>query len=444
MDFDDFDDINLTPEPPEEPEKKEEDKADIDEIAKSLGGSEIEQPEEPALPSDDEFTIPEIDESMSLNPDRLEEDETGPAESQIEKDDSVADPGDISLEGLDIEEPMIEEENRDTAEDAGEEVSVHGGEAQESGEDVSLVGMDSSEESSVLETETDGSSTEVESDSVLDLEETDLSAVSFDDEDFSLDSVEEEKKEEEQSDEIDESSFVIDGTNDLESAESLDMDTDQEQEIPSEIDVNISGPEDMIDSVIKDDDFDKDLEEKIPVSETEKQQETGTDTAESGVWEEEPAEEERAGTGGDVKKKKKLNIPVIVLIILAVGGGYYIYSSLFSKPAPPPRTPVRAAAPKTSAKPVVTNKYIYPNSDNVLKDKNEGVLTYIYSTEAGIGALYDFYKGRLSSMKYDTSQDDYSAGVKNAHIVYTKGNSVVAVVLRDRGSSRSVVLSYVE
>ncbi|MFC2062070.1 hypothetical protein ACFLUV_06125 [Elusimicrobiota bacterium] len=142
------------------------------------------------------------------------------------------------------------------------------------------------------------------------------------------------------------------------------------------------------------------------------------------------------------KKKSKAPMIFVVLLILA-GAGYYfgIHSKAEKKSAPVRKTKPAAARRK---KPASANPYVYPGVEIFQKDKNEGITTYVYSSDTGLNAIYRFYLSKMAKMNYTLKSDNFRAGKKYVHLIYSKGTKNCAIVINQRNNKVDTVVSYVE
>ncbi|MBN2407011.1 MAG: hypothetical protein JXJ19_04890 [Elusimicrobia bacterium] len=143
------------------------------------------------------------------------------------------------------------------------------------------------------------------------------------------------------------------------------------------------------------------------------------------------------------KKKGKSSVFLIVLLVLAAAGGAYYYFYMGGKKSAP--------AVKAVEKPVTASRedekpadpYVYTGVNNFQRDINEGLVTYVYKTDAPLDKVYEYYKNKMISMKYTLKTDKFEQEDKYAHIVFTKNEKDCSILIISKDGKVSAVISFV-
>jgi hypothetical protein len=144
------------------------------------------------------------------------------------------------------------------------------------------------------------------------------------------------------------------------------------------------------------------------------------------------------------RQKGKSKLPqILFLLLLVAGAGYYFLFMKNTKPVAV-KTPVRQQLRKTvvkkpSLKPVVKieDPYIFSGAGNIQKDVNEGIITYVYDTDATFNDVQEFYRQKIKEFNCVIKMDDFKPGRKYAHLVFSEKG-------KDYSNKVCVVMSHVQ
>lgn len=153
----------------------------------------------------------------------------------------------------------------------------------------------------------------------------------------------------------------------------------------------------------------------------------------------------------DKPKKKRKPLLLFFLILIITGGGYFYFGILGPGQKKPVdrKTTVKTRMPQKqplmqAKKPIYVNPYVFSEAENLKKDENEGIITYVFNSSADIHAVRNFYKNKLISMNYRLKTDEYEPGKNFAHLIFSKINKICSVVIKGDSDGTDVIVSYVK
>lgn len=418
--------INLEPDSPENKEKKEKkEKPDIEELAKSFGESEQKEqiePEKTDIPSLDEPGIGEAKESESI-PEKEENDvqEISLSEENLslkpDVDEKTNESDDKDPEKIDLDDISFDLEESEIEDKANELPVENAGISDTIKDDPEHMGGDTNRKEPVIPD--------------LDLSggpETSQDVPGLDEKSPELE-------------EVDLDNIVIPSTEELAPTEEIPV-PPVEGGTPSK---ELANGEEALTPPLEEEPKEVlSKKEEVSVPSPERKDvpaEQLSDAEEASI----PAEEE---TKKGVPVEKKSKAPMLLALLLIAAGGVYYFGVMEKKE---PRVTVKRPPVKTEIEKVVKkqevqirNPYVYPGTGDVQKDTSEGIITYVYNTDAAIKAVYNYYKNKMNEMGYVLKSDDFKTDSEYAHIVFSKEKKDCSIIIRQQNGSVSTVVSYVE
>ncbi|MFC2092233.1 hypothetical protein ACFLTD_05620, partial [Elusimicrobiota bacterium] len=155
--------------------------------------------------------------------------------------------------------------------------------------------------------------------------------------------------------------------------------------------------------------------------------------------------------------KKKSKIPIFAFIFIVIAGGSYYYFFMNKKdilPSPRVTTPPIRRTVRQPSEDInriekaphedIQSPYVYTAAQDVQKEMSEGIMTFVYGTNADISIVKKFYMQKLIYMDYELKSDYIDSLSEYAHMVFSKNGKDCSVVLKKKDGSLKVVVSYVQ